>query len=209
MNAAPPDASSPAPSASTGVTVIGLGAIGSAIARTLLRAGRPVTVYNRTSGRDEDLVSQGARRAASLTEAIAAEPLVMACLTDHDAAHQLFADTFSTTAWQGRRLVLFATSTPEEADLMARTVSRAGGSYLDAGVQTAPGDVGSERAQFIYSGSDEVSEHGRDALGALGEPPTSAMTRAQHPPGTCVCSVSGTTPRSDSCAPSSSPQASA
>ena len=38
------------------VSVIGLGAMGSALARTLLRDGHRVTVWNRTSSKTESLV---------------------------------------------------------------------------------------------------------------------------------------------------------
>src|SRR5690606_22683771 len=43
------------------VTVLGLGAMGQAFAATLLKGGRTVTVWNRTPGKDGDLVAAGAR----------------------------------------------------------------------------------------------------------------------------------------------------
>ena len=42
------------------VAVIGLGAMGFPIARCLLAAGFPLTVYNRTTGRADALVAAGA-----------------------------------------------------------------------------------------------------------------------------------------------------
>ena len=49
----------------TPVTLIGLGPMGQAMVRTLLAAGHPVTVWNRTPSRADALVAEGATRAAT------------------------------------------------------------------------------------------------------------------------------------------------
>ena len=46
------------------VGVIGLGNMGSGMAANLLKGGHEVTVYNRTPGKAQALVGQGARNAA-------------------------------------------------------------------------------------------------------------------------------------------------
>ncbi|MEV6430356.1 NAD(P)-binding domain-containing protein [Nocardia sp. NPDC051463] len=51
------------------VTVLGLGAVGQAMAATLLKAGRASTVWNRTAGKDADLVAAGATSVASVAAA--------------------------------------------------------------------------------------------------------------------------------------------
>ena len=48
------------------VGFVGLGVMGRAMARNLLKAGHEVTVYNRTRARAEELAREGARVAASL-----------------------------------------------------------------------------------------------------------------------------------------------
>ena len=54
------------------VTVIGLGAMGSAIARTELQAGHTVTVWNRSPDKIDPLVDIGASGSATLLDAIQA-----------------------------------------------------------------------------------------------------------------------------------------
>ena len=44
---------------------IGIGAMGSRMARRLLAAGYPLTVYNRTPAKAQPLIAQGAQAAAS------------------------------------------------------------------------------------------------------------------------------------------------
>ena len=48
----------------TPVGFIGLGLMGHPMAANLLKAGHPLTIWNRTASRGEDLVAQGAKRSA-------------------------------------------------------------------------------------------------------------------------------------------------
>ncbi len=66
---------------------IGLGAMGSPIARCLLTAGHSVTVYNRTRARADALAANGARVAATIADAARA-PVVMTMLADDQAAEE-------------------------------------------------------------------------------------------------------------------------
>ncbi|HEX6342036.1 NAD(P)-dependent oxidoreductase [Umezawaea sp.] len=62
------------------IAVLGMGAMGLPMARNLARAGFPVTVWNRTPGRDGEARSAGAVAAA--TPAEAALPVVLTVLPD-------------------------------------------------------------------------------------------------------------------------------
>ncbi len=61
------------------VTVLGLGDMGSAIARTFLERGFRTTVWNRTAAKAAPLADAGATAAATAAEAVAASPLVVVC----------------------------------------------------------------------------------------------------------------------------------
>jgi 3-hydroxyisobutyrate dehydrogenase len=67
------------------VAVLGTGIMGAAIARTLLRAGLRVTVWNRTRGKAEPLRREGAEVADKPDEAAAGADVVLTMLTDWDA----------------------------------------------------------------------------------------------------------------------------
>ncbi|MDV5142759.1 NAD(P)-binding domain-containing protein [Streptomyces sp. SBC-4] len=66
---APTDAQ---PAVPVPVTVIGLGEMGFTLASAFLAGGHPTTVWNRTPERADALVAKGARRAATVREAVAA-----------------------------------------------------------------------------------------------------------------------------------------
>lgn len=67
------------------VSVLGLGAMGSRIARRLLAAGHDLTVWNRTPAPAAELVDLGARRAATPAEAAADADFVVTMVADPDA----------------------------------------------------------------------------------------------------------------------------
>ncbi len=67
------------------VAVVGLGSMGSPIARNLLGAGFPLTVHNRTAARAEPLVASGATLARSPREAAGSARIVITMVADDRA----------------------------------------------------------------------------------------------------------------------------
>src|ERR1019366_6258 len=68
---------------------IGLGKMGSAMARNLLRAGHQVTVYNRTREKAEALAAEGARVADSPAAACAGAEAALTMLADAAAVQRV------------------------------------------------------------------------------------------------------------------------
>ena len=60
----------------TEITIVGLGAMGSALAGAFLGAGHATTVWNRTSSKMDPLLALGANGAASISAAVEAAPLL-------------------------------------------------------------------------------------------------------------------------------------
>src|SRR5690349_7071065 len=67
------------------VAVLGTGRMGAPIAHNLLRAGFPVTVWNRTAERAQEVVDAGARLAASPADAAGTADVVLTMLADGNA----------------------------------------------------------------------------------------------------------------------------
>ncbi|MFG1705801.1 NAD(P)-dependent oxidoreductase [Nonomuraea sp. M3C6] len=148
------------------VTVLGLGAMGSALARTFLEHGLATTVWNRTAAKADDLVARGARRAGTVADAVAAAPLVVVCLTDHDATEQILEACGDAMA--GRTLVDLTTGTPEQARETAQWAGKHGAGHLDGVVQAGPGQIGTPDATLFYSGAPQAFAAHRAALELLG-----------------------------------------
>ncbi|MEU9855752.1 NAD(P)-binding domain-containing protein [Streptomyces sp. NPDC047974] len=149
-------------SAETPVTLLGLGAMGTALARTWLAAGHPLTVWNRTAARAEPLVAEGAKVADGAAEAVAASTLVIVCLLD-DASVAAALDGIDLT---GKDLVNLTTTTPAEARARAAWAEERGARYLDGGIMAVPPMIGIPEAggYVFYSGSRELFELHRESL---------------------------------------------
>ncbi|MFE9404208.1 NAD(P)-dependent oxidoreductase [Streptomyces sp. NPDC006530] len=76
----------------SGIAVIGLGAMGRPIACNLLKGGHDVVVWNRSDEPADGLVALGARRAASVAEAMRT-PVVFSVLSDDRAVAETFLDS--------------------------------------------------------------------------------------------------------------------
>ncbi|MGW1373246.1 NAD(P)-dependent oxidoreductase [Streptomyces sp. NPDC002446] len=150
------------------VTVLGLGSMGSALATALLERGHPTTVWNRSAHKSEPLVALGARPAATPEEALAASPLIIACVLDYEALHSVLDPLTGSLA--GKVLVNLTSGSPEQAHEASAWARSHGADYLDGAIMTTPPGVGSPEMMFLYSGSGAVFEAHRPTLAALGDP---------------------------------------
>ncbi|WP_412077591.1 NAD(P)-dependent oxidoreductase [Streptomyces xanthophaeus] len=147
----------------TKVTVVGLGPMGRAMAAAYLDAGYEVTVWNRSTGKDADLVARGARRAASIAEAVAASGLTVLSLIDVEAMYTTLGDT----DLGGRTLANLSSDVPEKARKAAQWAEARGAAYLTGGVNVPPDGIGQEGSSVFVSGPEEVYEEHRAALDVL------------------------------------------
>ncbi|WP_327706318.1 NAD(P)-binding domain-containing protein [Streptomyces decoyicus] len=150
------------------VTVIGLGPMGQAMTRTLLAAGHPVTVWNRTAGRADGVVTDGATLAVTPSEAVKASDLVILSLTDYQAMYDVLDS--ATESLAGRTLVNLSSDTPDRTREAATWAAGHGAAFLTGGVMVPAPMVGTEAAYIYYSGPDEVMQSHLATLALLGAP---------------------------------------
>jgi 3-hydroxyisobutyrate dehydrogenase-like beta-hydroxyacid dehydrogenase len=148
------------------VTVIGLGAMGRALAGAFLHHGHATTVWNRTPGRGRDLTDRGATVAETAAGAVAASPVVVVCVLDNAAVRQVLEP--SAGALAGRTVVNLTNGTPAQARELARWVAGHGADYLDGGIMAVPPMIGRPEALVFYSGSAEGFRAHERSLAALG-----------------------------------------
>lgn len=72
------------------VGFVGLGRIGRPMAACIRRAGFPMIVHNRSEAAVDELVRQGAERAASPAETAARADVVLTCLPDNEAVERVY-----------------------------------------------------------------------------------------------------------------------
>ncbi|MFF5213147.1 NAD(P)-dependent oxidoreductase [Streptosporangium sp. NPDC000396] len=144
------------------LTLLGLGAMGTAFARAWLAAGHSLTVWNRSPHRAEPLVAEGAKLAGTAAEAVAASDLVVVCLLDDASVGEALADADLT----GKDLVNLTTGTPAEARARAEWAQARGARFLDGGIMAVPPMIGvpGSGGYVFYSGSRDLFDAHREAL---------------------------------------------
>ncbi|WP_217238467.1 NAD(P)-dependent oxidoreductase [Streptomyces sp. AC555_RSS877] len=148
------------------VSVLGLGAMGGALAGALVKAGYATTVWNRSPGKADDLVAQGAKAAATAGDAVRSSRLVIACLLDHASVHEVLDPLSDELA--GRTLVNVTTTSPAQSRELAAWAAQAGTAYLDGGIMAVPHMIGLPAASILYSGSAEVFGENKPLLDLWG-----------------------------------------
>jgi 3-hydroxyisobutyrate dehydrogenase-like beta-hydroxyacid dehydrogenase len=148
------------------VTVIGLGAMGLALAAAFLKNGHPTTVWNRTAEKADALVAKGARRVATVGEAVLASPVVVVCVLDYGVVREILAPVGS--ALSGRAIVNLTNGTPQQARETAQWVAAQGAGYLDGGIMATPPMIGEPHALVLYSGSAATFQAYEKTLKLLG-----------------------------------------
>lgn len=136
------------------VSVIGCGAMGSALARAFLAGGNKTTVWNRTPDKTVPLVEAGAHRAVSIGEAVKASGVVVVCVADYPATYGLVASPGVSGALKGRTLIQFSTGGPEEAREMHRWAEGLGAAYLDGALLAFPKQIGRASTTIFLSGDE-------------------------------------------------------
>jgi 3-hydroxyisobutyrate dehydrogenase-like beta-hydroxyacid dehydrogenase len=145
------------------VTVIGLGAMGSAMVRALLRDGHHVTVWNREDAFKEKaelaLANDGALPAPDLASAVSASPVVIMCLgtakqnvSNYEAAQAMLSAPDVRPLLSGRVLVQLSTGTPQEARDGERFARESGADYLDCAMWTYPEGMGTPDSSLYLAG---------------------------------------------------------
>lgn len=150
----------------TSVTIIGLGLMGQALASAFLKAGHPATVWNRTPAKADQVVSEGARLAPTLDDALGASPLTIICLTDYQAVRELL--DASDIELGGTTLLNLTSGDSAQARSAARWAEEHGVRYLDGAIMAVPPAIGTADAIILHSGPQSVFDTHESTLQALG-----------------------------------------
>ncbi|MDX8144714.1 NAD(P)-binding domain-containing protein [Lentzea sp. BCCO 10_0061] len=134
------------------VSVLGLGRMGSALAKALVEEGYEVTVWNRTPK-----VLENTRSVATPEEAFKSD-VVVTCLPTYDVQQPLLTNEIKT-------LVNLTSGTPEQARRTAQWAKDNGVEYVDGVIMAVPQQIRTPQARIFFSGNEN-----HHVLQAFGEP---------------------------------------
>ncbi|MEO6526234.1 MAG: NAD(P)-dependent oxidoreductase [Gemmatimonadaceae bacterium] len=159
------------PSSSPRVAMLGLGIMGSGMARRLLAAGLPLTVFNRSAEKAQSLAQDGATVARSPREAAANADIVFSMVADDGASRAMWdgADGALAGARRGTVLVECSTVTVERIAELAAASERAGCAFADAPVTGSKMHAAAGELTFLVGSDDDTLQRIRPALDAMGK----------------------------------------
>jgi len=155
-------------SSQSSVAVLGLGRMGAALARALLRQNRAVTVWNRSPERAEPLLASGARTSASVAEAVADSSLILICVLDHLASRELIESENVIPMLAGKTIVDLTSSTAEQIAAQQEFACKHGAHFISGGILSFPAGIGETDAVMLYAGDGPAFEKHRSTLACLG-----------------------------------------
>ncbi len=153
------------------VGLIGLGLMGHPMGANLLKAGHELTVWNRTASRGDDLVAQGAKRAATPREVAAASEVIVTIVSDPPAVESVLWGESGVFSGLRRGSVMIESSTvsPGLEKRAAAAAADLGAEFLEAPV--TGGTWGAEKGELVFMVGGEASTLKRvePVLGAMGK----------------------------------------
>jgi len=158
------------PTSPSRIGFVGLGTMGAFMAQNLLRTGFDVTVWNRSAGRDTDLVAMGARVASTPAQVGEACEIVVVCVTDAPQVNEVVfsSDGLADGLRPGSLIVDCSTISPVSTRDFADRLAARQVHWVDAPV--SGGSEGAQRATLsIMVGGDESDvARARPVLDAMG-----------------------------------------
>jgi 2-hydroxy-3-oxopropionate reductase len=156
---------------SESVGFIGLGVMGKAMARNLVKAGFPVVAYNRSAAAVDELVAQGAGRGASPADVASRCATVCLCVPDTpDVEKVLFADDgVASTLRRGGVVIDFSTISGPATVEFARRLAEKGIDMLDSPVSGGPKGAADGTLSCMIGGDAAVLERSMGLFRAVGK----------------------------------------
>ncbi len=153
------------------VAFLGLGTMGEPMARNLLRGGADLCVWNRSAGKADRLVEEGARRADSPAKAVEGAEACVVMVADPAALDQVLRGTAGALSAlrHGAVLINMGTQSIAQIEALAADCNAAGVAFVDAPV-TGSRSGAVEATLTILAGAAAMDlEKGRPILAMLGK----------------------------------------
>lgn len=153
------------------IAYLGLGIMGRGMAANLLKAGYPVTVWNRTAARCAPLVEQGARQASTPADAVAGADVIMYCLSDDGAVEDLLwgSGKLLDAVQVGQIAIDLTTLHPTTSRKEAAAYAERGVKFLDAPVFGSKNEAANAGLWIVVGGDRALYDEMKPILETISE----------------------------------------
>lgn len=146
------------------VTVIGLGVMGAALARVLLKNGFDVTAWNRSREKAEPLKNEGATIANSFAEAISVNATIIVCIKTHTDTKSLLE---TAPSLEGKNIIELSTGSAPEAESLYQWLRKEQATCLIGMICTFPRAIGEEDSTILTVGSAALWKRSKETIKIL------------------------------------------
>jgi 3-hydroxyisobutyrate dehydrogenase len=152
------------------VGFIGTGIMGGPMARNLLKAGYPVTVYNRTKEKAAQLLSEGAKWGESSFEIAGRSDVVITCVPDTPDVKEVLLGTKGVIegAREGLICVDMSTISPSATQEMGKVLADKGVILIDAPISGGQTGAIEGKLSIMMGGPVEAVEKVRPIMEVMG-----------------------------------------
>ena len=149
---------------------IGMGHMGSHMAHRLLDASYQLTVYDHTREKAQEVGQRGAQVALTPKDLAASCQVVMACVTDDEAQHDVMFGPEGALAGThaGSVIIDLSTVSPDASRRLYQAASKQGVSMIDAAVSGSVPQVDQGSLVIFVGGEQETYERCKPILDVLG-----------------------------------------
>ncbi|MGI6037186.1 MAG: NAD(P)-dependent oxidoreductase [Limnochordia bacterium] len=153
------------------VGFVGLGIMGKPMALNLIRAGFPLTVYNRTPHKDEELLEAGAQRATSPAQVAENSDLIITIVGDApDVKEVILGPQGIVHGGRADQVVIdMSTIAPATAREIGTALAQRQMEFVDAPVSGGEGGAIAGTLSIMVGGKDEVVQRCMPLFQAMGE----------------------------------------
>ena len=150
----------------TTVAVIGLGRMGSGMAKSIQDAGYPIIVWNRSPAKTEPFAAKGARVAATPAEAAAAADIVLTSLLDDASVFENMTADEGILAGLPRSGIHLSTTTisPQASGQLSKLHEEHGSHYVATNVLGRPDSAASGALAALIAGQPDTIDRVRPVL---------------------------------------------
>ena len=165
----------------TDLSIVGLGNMGSAIARCLADNRKSITIWNRSPDKMKPLIELGAVPATTIGEAVSASPITIVCTKTHKTTTDMLSPIGRELA--GKTIIDLSTGGVEEAKELVDMLVASGAQWQIGMINAYPSGIGNADTAILCAGPRQAWDRTCDVIKILGAASAHVGTEASAIPG--------------------------
>lgn len=146
------------------ISILGTGAMGTAMGTAIINAGHELVVYNRTMEKTKTLEEKGAKVVASVAEAISEADVSIFVMVNGEAVKEALLNGDTLASVKNKMIINTATSSVNDIAELLEAVTKNGGRFAEISMLTDPNMLHSSSGTFNLGCNKEDTQFLLDVL---------------------------------------------